>query len=145
MRDAIDKCEAPAGCLEERKRVAPFCRHHWYRIPIEIRKEIEKADKILSTGFAPGIRDDYERNIELAKEALKTSMIGPHELSKCGSKKRKGCGKPIIWLKTKRDKYMPIEPASVEPTDSMYEYGKHVVHWETCPYADWFRKSRGPG
>lgn len=88
------------------------------------------------------IRDDYFAACAKAKDALAASMIGKHEISKCGNKKRKGCGEPIIWLKTRRGKFMPIEPESVEPDDELYDHRRHVVHWGNCPYADWFRASR---
>lgn len=144
MNDDAEKCTAPAGCDEDRKTIAPFCRRHWYRIPIELRKEIERHDRVLQTGFSALIRDDYFAACAKAKDALAASMIGKHEVTKCGNKKRKGCGAPIIWLLTRRGKFMPIEPESVEPDDELYEHGRHIVHWASCPYADWFRASRGP-
>lgn len=142
MSDQSEKCTAPVGCDKEQKTVAPFCRRHWYRIPIEIRKEIERCHKMLGTGFTGALRDDYFSWCDKGKEALAAATIGNHEISKCGNKKRKGCGEPIIWLTTRRGKFMPIEPDSVEPDDELYDHGRHVVHWATCPYADWFRESR---
>lgn len=135
-------CIAPAGCKESPRTNAPFCRRHWYRIPVPIRDQIDRCFKILGTGPSAGIRDDYFAHIAKAKDALAASMIGKHEIAKCGNKKRKGCGARIIWLRTRRGRFMPIEPESVEPDDELYDHGRHVVHWASCPYADWFRSSR---
>jgi hypothetical protein len=107
-----------------------------------MRTAIQKDYDSLETGFTVALKESYFSNIAKAKDALAANMIGKHELAKCGNKKRKGCGEPIIWLKTRRGKFMPIEPDSVEPDDDLYDHGRHVVHWSTCPYADWFRKSR---
>lgn len=134
-------CIAPAGCKETPRTLAPFCRRHWYRIPVPIRKDIERLYNILGTGASIAIRDDYFVMIAKAKDALAASMIGKHEIAKCGNKNRKGCGKPIIWLTTRRGKRIPVEPESVEPDDQLFDNDKHIKHWIACDYAEWFRES----
>ena len=52
----------------------------------------------------------------------------------------KACGANMIWLKTKSDKNIPIDAASYEPGDKIFDRDKHQCHFDTCPNADKFRK-----
>lgn len=69
-------------------------------------------------------------------------------MSKC-----KSCKAEIIWGKTKKDKWIPINFDSLSSTDLRYlqvanaeqnpilfRYGEHISHYATCPEADKFRK-----
>ncbi len=54
------------------------------------------------------------------------------------------CGAPIIWLKTKTGKSMPVDAGTVKRPVSIYdpELG-HMTHFGTCPQAkDWSHKKR---
>jgi len=56
----------------------------------------------------------------------------------------RACGKPLVFLKTTRGTSMPVDADSV-PADAdygLFEPGKHVSHFSTCPNADQFRKPR---
>lgn len=59
-------------------------------------------------------------------------------MSKC-----KGCGKEIIWLKTKAGKSMPCE---LEKTTIITESGDTVIgripHWANCPNFKDFKEGK---
>ena len=55
-----------------------------------------------------------------------------------------GCGADIVWLKTNKGKNMPVDASSYNG-EKLYEHGKHVPHWSTCPKADKFRKKDAEG
>lgn len=55
----------------------------------------------------------------------------------------RGCGAGIVWLTTKTGKAMPVNSASVLPTDTTFDRARHVSHFATCPAANRFRKARG--
>lgn len=50
------------------------------------------------------------------------------------------CKADIVWLKTTKGAWMPVDAASVEAGDTIYDPKKHVAHWGTCPHAKEFRK-----
>lgn len=52
------------------------------------------------------------------------------------------CQARIIFLLTSSGKKMPVDADTVDEEDEVYEHGKHVNHWGTCPNADQFRKRR---
>ena len=54
----------------------------------------------------------------------------------------KSCSAQIIWLKTKNFKKMPVDYDSVDGMELMFEPGKHVSHFSTCPNANKHRKRR---
>ncbi len=57
----------------------------------------------------------------------------------------RSCGAPIIWMKTKRGKSMPVNAApSLEFGQVLPEYDptKHVSHFATCPNAAKHRKAK---
>lgn len=54
----------------------------------------------------------------------------------------RSCGASIIWLKTRAGKKMPVDAASVDGLEHIFEYGKHVSHFSTCPNAKQHRKPR---
>lgn len=56
--------------------------------------------------------------------------------SKC-----KGCGQPIVWVKTSKGKNMPVDPEEVTIiTMGGVTYKGRIVHWVTCPESDQFKK-----
>jgi len=48
----------------------------------------------------------------------------------------------MVYLETKTGKLMPVDAATVQPGDTVYEHGRHTSHFATCPEADRHRKSR---
>jgi hypothetical protein len=53
----------------------------------------------------------------------------------------KSCRARIIYLQTNNNKRMPVDADTVDAEDEVYEQGKHVSHFSTCPNADeWRRK-----
>lgn len=55
----------------------------------------------------------------------------------------RSCNARIIWFKTKRGKWMPVNFISVDPEDTEYDREKHISHFATCEYAGKHRKGRG--
>jgi len=56
----------------------------------------------------------------------------------------KDCGKPIIWLRTFRGGWIPVNPEKVLELDSYFDHQRHTAHHATCPNAEDFRKKRQP-
>lgn len=54
----------------------------------------------------------------------------------------KTCRARIVWLQTATGKNMPVDADTVEPHDEIFEYGRHVSHFTTCPQAKQHRKPR---
>lgn len=54
----------------------------------------------------------------------------------------RSCSASIIWLRTRAGKKMPVDAATVTGSETMFEYGKHVSHFSTCPNANKHRKPR---
>lgn len=50
------------------------------------------------------------------------------------------CKAEIIFLPTVTGKRMPVDAASVDAEDEVYEQGKHVNHWGTCTDPKRFKK-----
>ena len=55
----------------------------------------------------------------------------------------RSCGAPIIWLRTKAEKHIPVDAASVTDGTYVFDSKQHQAHWSTCPQADAWRKKRG--
>ena len=53
----------------------------------------------------------------------------------------RGCRKNIKWIKTKKGKDMPVDPAEVTIVTEDGETKRGFIpHWATCPKANTFRK-----
>lgn len=52
----------------------------------------------------------------------------------------KGCGAPIIWLRTASGKSMPVDADTVRESDQIFDRRWNFAHFATCPNADHFRK-----
>lgn len=55
----------------------------------------------------------------------------------------KSCGSAVIWFKTKKGGFMPVDAATVKPSDDVLDLKYHRSHFATCPYADKHRRGRG--
>jgi hypothetical protein len=45
----------------------------------------------------------------------------------------KSCRARIIWLRTDLGRNMPVDADTVDVHDEIYEHGRHVSHFSTCP------------
>lgn len=55
----------------------------------------------------------------------------------------KGCNARIVFLQSpSTNKRVPCDADTVEADDEIYEHGRHVSHFTTCPKADYFRRQR---
>lgn len=54
----------------------------------------------------------------------------------------RSCRARIIWLATAAGRKMPVDADTVEPEDEVFEQGKHVSHFSTCPDGDKWRRPR---
>jgi len=60
------------------------------------------------------------------------------EISRC-----KGCGHPIVWMKTKTGKAMPVNKMQLTILTEQGDVVKgYESHFSTCPQADFFRKGK---
>jgi len=55
----------------------------------------------------------------------------------------RSCRARIIFLPTSAGRVMPVDADTVDEEDEVYEQGKHVSHFATCPEANKFRRG-GP-
>jgi hypothetical protein len=52
----------------------------------------------------------------------------------------RSCGEPLVFLRTKAGKWMPVDAGSVSPGDELFEpRSGHESHWDTCPEAAMWR------
>lgn len=61
--------------------------------------------------------------------------VDPMRVRHCGS-----CRAPIVFLRTSGLKPMPVNAETVRPGDFIYEHGRHVTHFSTCPDSDKWRR-----
>jgi len=63
----------------------------------------------------------------------------------------KKCNKEIIFLKTKKGSFMPVDADSLSDSDLIgisvnepveYRHGEHISHFATCPNATDFRSKK---
>ena len=52
----------------------------------------------------------------------------------------RGCGAEIVFLKTRRGKWIPVDPLSVEDDDTEFDFDKHTAHHSTCPNQKEFKR-----
>lgn len=52
----------------------------------------------------------------------------------------RSCNAEIVWLKTSKDKPMPVDKATVKEGDTHYDSTRHVSHFATCKDANKWRK-----
>lgn len=52
------------------------------------------------------------------------------------------CQAPVRWLKTATGKWIPVNPSTVQPADTLFDPTKHVSHFAECPNADQHRRPR---
>lgn len=127
-------------CLHPKCNVAVVrgcvcCPRHYYALPDELRRQLSRLSaKPKSTVGALKVQ---------VREYFESRLIGDHEIVTC----RKivdnidiGCGQDIVWLRTATGKKMPVNPGHVKADDELFEYGRHIAHWHSCPNAEKFRK-----
>jgi hypothetical protein len=56
----------------------------------------------------------------------------------------RSCDAKIVWLKTAKGKSMPVDAATVEEGDELFDHKRHVSHFATCPDAARYRKRSEP-
>lgn len=54
----------------------------------------------------------------------------------------RSCNARIVWLIMPSGKKNPADADTVESGDELFEWGKHVSHFSSCPQADQWRKRR---
>ena len=55
-------------------------------------------------------------------------------------KQCRACDAPIVFLRTKKRKLIPVDAETVDHDDYQFDPKKHTAHFATCPEADKFRK-----
>lgn len=51
-----------------------------------------------------------------------------------------GCGKGIVWLKTKAGNNMPVDIETTIKEDTEFDPKRHISHFATCSQANMFRR-----
>jgi hypothetical protein len=59
-----------------------------------------------------------------------------------GHGKCRSCRADIVWLMTVGGKRMPVNAETVRAGDTIYEHGRHVSHFSTCPEQEQWRRKR---
>lgn len=54
----------------------------------------------------------------------------------------KSCRAQIIFLRTPAGKLCPTDADTIDAHDEVFEWGRHVSHFTTCPNAGEHRRSR---
>jgi hypothetical protein len=54
----------------------------------------------------------------------------------------RSCAAPIKWLRTTGGKWMPVNLETVEESDTVFEHGRHLSHFATCPEHHRWRRRR---
>lgn len=66
----------------------------------------------------------------------------------------RSCGKPVVWMVTKLEKSIPVEPYSLSPDDRalleeqpskgklVFDSKRHISHFARCPNAKTHRKKK---
>ena len=94
----------------------------------------------LSRGAFVAILDEVfalrERNEYLEGQLF--SRTKEDQMSQCRS-----CGAPIVWLKTRNGKNMPVDPKEGGEYDEkvVFDAKFHTSHFDTCPSADQHRRN----
>lgn len=70
-------------------------------------------------------------------EETDTTEAHERRITRC-----KSCRERIVWLKTVSGANMPVDADTVEAHDEIYEHGRHVSHFSTCPNSNQHRKPR---
>ena len=52
----------------------------------------------------------------------------------------RSCGARIVWMMTSNNRRMPVNAETAEHGETIYEHGRHVSHFSTCPQANQWRK-----
>jgi hypothetical protein len=66
-----------------------------------------------------------------------TTEAHERRITRCRS-----CRARIIWLPTAGGKTAPVDADTVDAEDEVFEPGKHISHFASCPQADQWRKTR---
>jgi len=66
-----------------------------------------------------------------------TSEAHEYRIVRCRS-----CNAKIVFLETAAGKRMPVDADTVEAEDTVYEHGRHVSHFSSCPQAQQHRRPR---
>lgn len=57
--------------------------------------------------------------------------------------KCKGCGAPIVFMKTRKGKYIPVDAESIKTNEVFFNPNSGMIaHFATCPKAQDFRKPK---
>jgi hypothetical protein len=56
--------------------------------------------------------------------------------------KCKSCKAPIVWMKTKTGKNIPVNVESITTDECLFNPVTMVAHFSNCPYAQNFRKKK---
>ena len=58
------------------------------------------------------------------------------------AKRCSSCQAWVVWFRTKKGKYMPVDESSTQPDDDVLDLTRHKSHFATCPNADQHRRPR---
>jgi hypothetical protein len=76
-----------------------------------------------------------------APRLIKTARIGKRR-AEMGIMQCSSCGAEIIFLKTAKEKAMPVDYLSTIKQGDVFDHTKHTSHFATCPDAQRFRKKK---
>jgi hypothetical protein len=80
----------------------------------------------------------YAGRVTCDQQSLKVASGPKSDADSCRS-----CHAPILWLRTKGGKTMPVNAESIWPGDLEYDPERHTSHFATCPQsAKWSKKKK---
>lgn len=54
----------------------------------------------------------------------------------------RSCGKEIVFLRTEKDRRIPVNAETVEKGEYVFNKEKHISHFADCPEASKFRNKK---
>jgi len=100
-------------------------------------------------GGCSWVRLDFDRCIGVCSSCWRDMArwdAGDRTISAKAHESRKSrckcCRAPIIWFRTNGGRNMPVDAATVQQNDAVFDATRHTSHFATCQYATKYRRAR---
>lgn len=96
---------------------------------------MRKAAAKLGIPFRPELKVREQAMIENANKEIADNKAK-------GAISCRSCGAPIVFLKTRKDRRIPVDAGTVKLGDKDFDHTRHISHFATCPLAGRHRKRK---